>query len=47
MGSTDALDSAERQLDRVLAFFPRVDAKNNAMFALNTGILGFGLITSS
>ena len=32
-------DPAERQLDRVLSFFPRVDAKGSFLFALDTGLL--------
>jgi hypothetical protein len=32
-------DAAERQLDRVLSFFPRVEAKGSFLFALNTGLL--------
>jgi hypothetical protein len=32
-------DIAEKQLDRVLSFFPRVEAKASFLFALNTGML--------
>ncbi len=32
-------DAAEKQLDRVLSFFPRVEAKGSFLFALNTGTL--------
>lgn len=32
-------DTAEKQLDRVLSFFPRVDAKGSFLFALDTGLL--------
>ena len=32
-------DVAEKQLDRVLSFFPRVEAKASFLFALNTGML--------
>lgn len=31
---------AEAQLSRVLSFFSRVDAKNSALFAINTAMLG-------
>jgi hypothetical protein len=34
-----AKDAAEKQLDRVLSFFPRVEAKGSFLFALNTGLL--------
>ena len=33
------IDIIQRQLDRVLAFFPRVDARINALFGVNTLIL--------
>jgi hypothetical protein len=36
---TASKDDAERQLDRVLSFFPRVDAKASFLFALDTGLL--------
>ena len=32
-------DTSETQLDRVLSFFPRVEAKASFLFALNTGML--------
>jgi hypothetical protein len=32
-------DTAEKQLDRILSFFPRVDAKGSFLFALDTGLL--------
>ena len=44
MGEDVDLDSASRQLDRVLTFFPRVDAKSNSMFAINIGILAFAAV---
>ena len=33
------VESTEKQLDRVLSFFARVDAKANALFAINSGLL--------
>lgn len=33
------LDIIQRQLDRVLGFFPRVEARINALFGVNTLIL--------
>jgi hypothetical protein len=30
---------AEKQLDRILSFFPRVETKGSFLFALNTGLL--------
>jgi hypothetical protein len=35
------LENARDQLDRVLEFFPRVDAKASVLLAVNTGMLGF------
>lgn len=32
--------TAERQLDRVMGFFPRVDNKASALFAINSTLLG-------
>jgi hypothetical protein len=32
--------TAERQLDRVMGFFPRVDNKASALFAINSTMLG-------
>ena len=34
-----SVEAAERQLDRVLGFFPRVDAKASALFAIDAAIL--------
>jgi hypothetical protein len=34
-----AKDAAEKQLDRILSFFPRVEAKGSFLFALDTGLL--------
>ena len=34
-----AKDATEKQLDRVLSFFPRVEAKASFLFALDTGLL--------
>ncbi|MGA9891003.1 MAG: Pycsar system effector family protein [Xanthobacteraceae bacterium] len=34
-------ETAEKQLDRIMGFFPRVDAKGSFLFALNTGMLAF------
>jgi hypothetical protein len=35
---------AEKQLDRVLGFFPRVEAKASFLFALDVGLLGYGVV---
>lgn len=35
------LESARDQLERVLGFFPRVDAKASVLLAVDTGMLGF------
>src|SRR6185437_14325723 len=35
---------AEKQLDRVLGFFPRVEAKASFLFALDVGLLGYGAV---
>lgn len=32
-------DVADKQLDRILGFFPRVDTKGSFIFAMNTGLL--------
>lgn len=40
MSEDETLRSAEAQLDRVLGFFPRVDAKASAVFAIDVGLLG-------
>ncbi len=37
----DLLQSASEQLDRILGFFPRVDAKGSALLAIDTAMLGF------
>ncbi len=37
----DLLEVASDQLDRVLGFFPRVDAKASVVLAVNTGMLAF------
>ena len=34
------IEIAERQLDRIMAFFPRVDGKASALLAINSTILG-------
>lgn len=34
------LEFAAKQLDRILGFFPRVEAKASFLFALNSGMLG-------
>lgn len=36
------IDVIQRQLDRVLGFFPRVDARINGLFGVNTVILAIG-----
>jgi len=37
---TDRLSQAERQLDRILAFFPRIDAKMSALLAIVSAEVG-------
>lgn len=39
-GQFDKIDIATNQLDRVLSFFPRVDAKGSFLFAIDTAMLG-------
>lgn len=39
MDSEQRQKLAESQLDRILGFFPRVDAKNSVVLAINTGML--------
>ena len=41
MDQRDLLGSARDQLDRVLGFFPRVDAKASVILAVDTGMLAF------
>src|SRR5437870_13905227 len=41
MDQRDLLGSARNQLDRVLGFFPRVDAKASVVLAVDTGMLAF------
>ena len=41
------IDIIQRQLDRVLAFFPRVEARINALFGANTLILAIGALNVS
>lgn len=41
MDQKELLDTAQDQLDRVLGFFPRVDAKASVVLAVNTGMLAF------
>ena len=41
MDQRDLLGSARDQLDRVLGFFPRVDAKASVVLAVDTGMLAF------
>ena len=36
----DKIEQAERQLDRLLGFFPRVDSKVSALFAIDSTLLG-------
>ncbi|WP_262423149.1 hypothetical protein [Brevundimonas denitrificans] len=36
------MQTIERQLDRVLGFFPRVETRINALFGVNTVILAVG-----
>ncbi len=39
MDDSTSADEANQQLDRVLGFFPRVESKASALFAMNTGVL--------
>lgn len=41
MDQKELLENARGQLDRVLDFFPRVDAKFSVVLAVNTGMLAF------
>jgi len=41
MDETDLLTSARDQLNRVLGFFPRVDAKASVVLAIDTGMSAF------
>jgi hypothetical protein len=41
MDEKHLLENARDQLDRVLGFFPRVDAKASVVLAVNTGMLAF------
>jgi len=42
--SDSASARSEKQLDRVLSFFPRVEAKASFLFAIDTGMLGFAVL---
>jgi hypothetical protein len=46
MGMNAASDTAraEKQLDRVLSFFPRVEAKASFLFAVDVGLLGYSAV---
>lgn len=41
------IQTIERQLDRVLGFFPRVEARINALFGVNTVLLAVGALNVS
>jgi len=41
MDQKSALDAGKSTLNLVLSFFPRVDAKASAVFAIDTGMLGY------
>lgn len=41
------METIERQLDRVLGFFPRVEARINALFGVNTVLLAVGALNVS
>jgi hypothetical protein len=41
------IDIIQRQLDRVLGFFPRVEARINGLFGVNTLILAIGALNVS
>src|SRR5258708_35552819 len=41
MDEKDFIESARKQLDLVLGFFPRVDSKASVVLAADTGMLGF------
>jgi hypothetical protein len=42
--SDSASARCEKQLDRILGFFPRVEAKASFLFAVDTGMLGFAVL---
>jgi hypothetical protein len=42
--ASEAGARAEKQLDRVLGFFPRVEAKASFLFALDVGLLGYSAV---
>ena len=41
MDQKSAFDAAKTTLNLVLSFFPRIDAKASAVFAIDTGMLGY------
>jgi len=41
MNEKELTEVAQNELDRILGFFPRVDAKASVILAVNTGMLGF------
>ncbi len=41
------IETIERQLDRLLGFFPRIEARINALFGVNTVILAVGALNVS
>lgn len=43
-GASEIGGRADKQLDRVLSFFPRVEAKASFLFALDVGLLGYGTV---
>jgi hypothetical protein len=42
--SDSASARSAKQLDRILGFFPRVEAKASFVFAVDTGMLGFAVL---
>src|SRR5690606_37943945 len=45
--SMNDIEVIQRQLDRVLGFFPRVEARINGLFGVNTLILAIGALNVS
>lgn len=44
MDTSEALDGATKQLDRLLAFFPRVEGKATALFGVNVAFLALACL---
>lgn len=44
MDSSTNAEQANKQLDRTLSFFPRVESKASSLFAMNTGVLALAAL---